>query len=854
MENQSKSSLNNDSGCMTTIKAYIDSSSNFKIDKELYNIEDWKIGKYLINKYKQRMISYEEIKAIIFDKIIFSLIGRQKFHNKDYLFLFYILFVRENYRVFVNDLCIKNYSKFLRKFFNSCMKSHLLDIYEIAGFIEFYLISLYQIITKSPNENNIKILLEKPKASLKNFDKEDIQFIKLLVKYCLALCNVMGYSHIYKIYYKYVFNYMEVIEDPIFRKIFKKQLNKLFLNRGIYSYGKKFVTYCFNSFLELFYISNSYEFSKCTSFYIYTILHYQPKYLRNEHNKNDLYNKGSPFFFLNMPILINILKDMNLEEEKLHILIIKLIESNQDNFNLFIDDNNKLRVAEFMLIDALNEKIILNHLSKIALIKPYFDNEKISNNINNNLNTNYFEYLFYDLCFDNFKEYYTKEEQNKKDNSDCPKLSQFISSQTQDYFSFNNSKARPEKDYVNLIINKFLNSKDYFIRKYLNINNAEFTEIENNQNLEKILSEKSIEELFLILDILYSFSRRFHEEKLIQDCILDIRKIIIIIIQKSFENNTFNCVIFDFIITADKKYLPDPSEFEIIKNNLMLLPGKSFHYFIRIYPLFIIYIINYFPKNNLDISQFYIILKAFINGYNKDGFRIVNEDLNDHTLHINYLNIIYFIIEQILTIYISVKKNTNNTETNKGLIQYLSYCLNCKKKLKNPLILSQNLIQCTNCGEILLYINTVLYSYLTSNINELQKFIDECAFTALTGITCNILNGFYSKYENRNINSMFCYSLYYKIMYEHFQFLNIIKLLVGGKIPFVVEPNNDINNKEGILEEKIKIFFEKYITEESKYPYKIIFTNLNKDMFESFNSFRKTIKHEVKLSKNKYII
>ena len=115
------------------------------------------------------------------------------------------------------------------------------------------------------------------------------------------------------------------------------------------------------------------------------------------------------------------------------------------------------------------------------------------------MNTNYFEYLFYDLCFDNFKEYYTKEEQNKKDNSDCPKLSQFISSQTQDYFSFNNSKARPEKDYVNLIINKFLNSKDYFIRKYLNINNAEFTEIENNQNLEKILSEKSIEELFLIL-------------------------------------------------------------------------------------------------------------------------------------------------------------------------------------------------------------------------------------------------------------------------------------------------------------------------------------------------------------------
>ena len=453
MENQSKSSLNNDSDCMTTIKAYIDSSSNFKIDKELYNIEDWKIGKYLINKYKQRMISYEEIKAIIFDKIIFSLIGRQKFHNKDYLFLFYILFVRENYRVFVNDLCIKNYSKFLRKFFNSCMKSHLLDIYEIAGFIEFYFISLYQIITKSPNEYNIKVLLDKTKQKLVLFDKEDKQFIKLLVKYCLALCNAMECSQILKKHHKFVLDHMEDIEDYDFRNIFYKELNKLFLNRGIYSCGRKFVAVYFNHFLELIDAGDDSEFLKSTIVYIYNILHYQAKYLISEQNENYLY-KGSPFFFLNMPILINILKDMKVEKEKLHILIIKLIEPQQNFFNLFIDDNNKLRVAEFMLIDALNDKIILNNLSKIALIKPYFDNERISNN---NLNNEYFEYLFYDLCIDIFKEYYTKEEQNKniKNNNNYPKLSQYISSQTQDYFNFNNSKAKLEKDYINLIINKF---------------------------------------------------------------------------------------------------------------------------------------------------------------------------------------------------------------------------------------------------------------------------------------------------------------------------------------------------------------------------------------------------------------
>ena len=865
MEKESKSLINND--CMVTIKTFIESSSssNCKIDKILYNTEDWKVGTYLIEKFKKKKVSEDEIIAIIFDKTIFSLIGRQKMKNQDYLYLFYILFEHKNYRDFVKGLNYKYYSKFLRKFFNACMKTHLLELYEIAGFIEFYSISLYRIITKSPDENKIEILLEKPIADLKTFDREDIQFIKLLVKYCLAFCNILGYSQVYKMYYKNVFDYMEVIEDVIFKKIFRKQLNKLFLNKGIYSYGKKFVTFFFNQFIDLYDKTDVYEYSKLSSFYIYTILHYQPKYLKNESNKFTLYNEGSPFFFLNMPILINILNDMNVEEEKMHLLIIKLIESHQEKFNLFIDDNSKLRVAEYMLIDELNNKIILNHLSKIILAKHYFKNEHISKNLNTDKNNDYFDYLFYDLCLDKFIENYKNGSQNyntKTGNfNNNSNLNHTFSSQSQDmddYFSIINSKIILEKDYINLIINKFLTCKDYFINKYLNKNNdIDIDEI--NEEVEKkendILSKKSIEELFLLLDIIYSFSKRFHDEKLIEKCILDIHKIIIIIIQKSFDEIKFNCVIFDFIITVDKKYLPSSeSEFDIARC-IEILSNKSSFEFIRTYPLHLIFILNYFPKNNLDIPLFYSAIKNFTTGYLENVFRSIDENMEqyNHTLQINYLSIIYFIIEEILTIYISINKNNNN-EINKQIIQYLPYCLNCQKKMKFPLILSDHLSQCTYCGEILLYINTNLYDYLIKDITKFKIFFDEWVFNVITKVTCNILNGFYSKYENRNNIKLHRYNLYYKIMYQHFEFLRMIKSLIGQKIPFVVESNCNINNIEGALEENIKNFFEKYITEKSKYPYRYILQTIKYDKFLIFNSIRKTIKHERELAKNKYII
>jgi hypothetical protein len=90
-------------------------------------------------------------------------------------------------------------------------------------------------------------------------------------------------------------------------------------------------------------------------------------------------------------------------------------------------------------------------------------------------------------------------------------------------------------------------------------------------------------------------------------------------------------------------------------------------------------------------------------------------------------------------------------------------------------------------------------------------------------------------------------------MSEHFQFLNEIKLIIGKNIPFVIDPNCDINNKEGSLEEYMNIFFERYLTNQNKYPFKAIYDTIDKDNYESFNSFRKTIKHECLLAEHRYI-
>ncbi len=92
--NQRNSLSNNN--CMTTIKTYIeDSSTNFNINKEIYNIDEFDAGKLKIYKYQNRKTSLDEIQAIYFDKTIYSLLGKKKMNKSDYFYFLYIFFIQE---------------------------------------------------------------------------------------------------------------------------------------------------------------------------------------------------------------------------------------------------------------------------------------------------------------------------------------------------------------------------------------------------------------------------------------------------------------------------------------------------------------------------------------------------------------------------------------------------------------------------------------------------------------------------------------------------------------------------------------------------------------------------------------
>ena len=848
-QNNSTSNIN----CMSTIKTYIEgSSSNFQANMKLFNIDKYFAGKFEIESYKNVVTSREKIRAIYFDKTIFSLIDRQKMFEKEYHYLFYILFFKEIFRTFIIQLSHKNFCKFFKKFYNSCMKSSLFKEQEFAAYIDFYLVLLFQTITGSPNESDISKLQEKPIINLENLDTVNKKYIKFLIKYILAFTNNLDSTKEYKDYQINIFDTFLVIQDTFFSHYFMKQLNKIFLKKGIYSFSDNFIQHILYLIIYKKNKKSVYDFTMSSSHFTNCLLHYDPKYYIDINNKKPLYKNGSPFYFLNLPILINILREMTDDDFLIQNLLFKFIDPFNCKINLFIDDDDKLKIAENILIDTTNKKIIKNHLDIIELIKPYF-------NINNKNNNVYFDCLFYDLCLEKFITFYFSNSSDKKseyiiDTSLGLNLS-LSQSQDYDFDEFSNiSKERTKKDYIDLIINKFNNSDNYFINKYFN------TIYDNNNiikpNMDDFLLKKSIEELLILLDIIYSISIKSYEEQIIKESILDIRRIIKCIITKSFNEKKFNCVIFNFINSIDNKYIPLSSEFDIMTSNTALAI-ISFVDFIKTYPLFLIFVLNYFPKYNLDISRFFNILKSFMIGYiNKDNnnncvFNSIDENMKyyNHTLQINYLTIIYFIIENILNIY-----NDNENNIYNYIIKYLPYCLKCQKKQKNPFNLSNYLSKCIYCGEKFLFVNTNLYDYLKNNKNEIKNFIDECIFPVLTIITCNILCKFFEKYENRNKIPMFCYHLYYKIMCEHFMFLNKLKIKIGKNIPFTIDPNCEMNNKEGILEEVIKDFFEKYITEKTKYPFKIIFETIENNEFISFNSYRKTIKHESELAKFKYKI
>jgi hypothetical protein len=277
--------------------------------------------------------------------------------------------------------------------------------------------------------------------------------------------------------------------------------------------------------------------------------------------------------------------------------------------------------------------------------------------------------------------------------------------------------------------------------------------------------------------------------------------------------------------------------------------------YIKSYPFYIIFIINYSTKYNYNIKKFLEILKGFMKGSPQNVFNYLDDTANNYynyTLEINYLNLIYFILRQILNVHLN--RITEN-EKDENIIFNLPYCIYCQKKLGkgNYLIYSKYLSQCANCGEKYLNINTNnLYQYLSNNKQALENFVNENLFKIITDITCHIIIKFEEKY-NKKTDELYLlnFNLYYKIMKEHFEFLNLVQYIIGQNIPFVVDKNNIINYKEGALESKIENLFKEF-ENKKKYPLKIIYKFINDNNYKSFNSCRKAIKHERALAKNKY--
>ena len=141
---------------------------------------------------------------------------------------------------------------------------------------------------------------------------------------------------------------------------------------------------------------------------------------------------------------------------------------------------------------------------------------------------------------------------------------------------------------------------------------------------------------------------------------------------------------------------------------------------------------------------------------------------------------------------------------------------------------------------------------MLKNKKELEKFVADNLYKIITDITCHIIYKYEEKKNNKQDELfLLSFGMFYKIMEEHFKFLNSVQYITGKNIPFVIDPNNRINYKEGVLESIIKNIFEDF-KNKRKYPFKIIYECINNDNYDSFNSCRKTIKHEWALAKNIY--
>ena len=855
----------------------------------LCNLSSIDCVKLELIKFETINLSKDDIQAALFDKTIFALLKRQKFYSKDHRVLFSFFFKRENFRKYCMTLGHKNFLKFFKKFFNACMDNRsdtfssqkIFSVFDTGELINFYICELYKLISndktninfdKIENAESIKELHDKQKGNIiniKDLDNIDKKFMKFLVKYILAFCNILENNKYYYNHPQIIYVILSEINDEFFKAYFMKQLFKIYLHKGIYENGTSFTSFIFTLIFSEKIKSHNYNFTETQFNLMETALNFMPKYLTNDKNKEMTYPNGSPFYFLNVLVLIRIMNDLRVEKDEQKLFLKKIMNKFSPKINLFIDDDNQLQVAELILTDNVNDNIIRQSLNEFQIIKHYLENIEIINRTNY---SRYFEYIFYDFSmrYYLFHLYNKNTEKNNslfdsnsnqklhnaylkreiyKSSQEMKKIDDFIKKEEP------KKKVLSDKEIKEIILNTYNSSNDYFINKYFltKVKKKIAGEREKEKYEEKIgiiLNNKTLEELFIILDILY-FAYKFFEDK-IDESIEDIKNVIIYIMKKSYDNLKFNCCIYNFLLCIDQKFIPSPEKFDIIKSNQSLIKDKYNVQFIKTYPIFMIFFVNYCSNNNYDIESFLEYIRAFINGYCKDVFNMIDsgKDYNS-ILQLNYMKIIHFIIEEIFNVYLD-KNEEIIFGTNIQI--FLPYCINCEKKMKNSIICGDYLSQCFYCGEKYLYVNTNIHKYLWNNKDKVKEFTEKYIFNFMTEITFNVLNKFDKKYNNRNQIPLFCYNLYYKLMQEHFKFMRYIQYIYRKKFPIDDNTISIFKNTEGTLEQELKEFYEKKLTQNKKYPFRNIYETIDKDNFISFNCYRKIIKHESALIRNRFII
>lgn len=857
--------LSNDANYISTIKTYIEPSSSYlSISKKIFNLSPLAEEKLEFEEHGERKISLDDFYSIIFDKTILSSIRNENYFPKDYRFIFFLfLNLQSNYHM-RSSLGCKSISKFFRKFFNSCVRTTnqysecdiIFSNTQIVVYINYFVSELYKLLLNKEKievhnaEEIAKININKI-TKIENLDHIYIKYMKLIIKYTLAFCNIFESTKDYPNYHKTIYETFMKIKDKTFHEYYMKQLYKIYINKGIYSLGDKFVKYIFSPIINL----DIKDFKYKNNYLIESILSYRPIDKNNSNNSKDFnYTKGTPYYFLNIIVLNKIMNNFIINKENIDDkkdILLNILSAYSSNINLFVDDGNQMKVAELLLTDTVNKKPILYNLIKLELVKPYINNiQKLNSNQNY---WKYFEYLFYDLCIDIYIQNSNdkKDKDNKNNNEDLLNMSNSnlditINASQDANTSIFNSLKEETNTIKSMIVNRFNNSNDYLINKFFTHNGLEEIKEESTQT---ILSQKSLEELFIMLDMVYYVSTKFNDKKIIKNSIDEVKKIIIELFKQINEKGEFNCTFYNFLLNIEPKYIPDSDDnCPIFSNNSPLLK-KSYDMFIITFPLFVIFIINYFSKNNNSIDEFFKIIKAFITGYSNVVFSELNNKGYD-IYQLNYLYLINFIIKHILIIYIDKNDYKNNT----NIKFHLPYCIKCKKKLKNPIIISRYLSQCIYCGEKNLFINADIYSYLNQYKEYLETFIKENLFRDITKLTCNLLNKFYEKYQKRNEVPLLSYNYYYKLMEEHFKFLNDVQFIIGENIPFAIEEKLCLDQKEVSLEVMIDYYFDNVFTNEDKYPFDSILALIHEDKFDLFNQFRKTIKHECGLIFNKYSV